>query len=95
MMVPYKGRKAGNLRQYLPKKPKKRGFKLFVRAGVSGFVYDFLVYTGSSTFQGMSQVSVTEEGLGLGANVVVYLCQSISDPYDCVVHFDILFCFVH
>ena len=42
MMVPYKGKKAGNLRQYLNKKPKKWGFKFFVLSGVSGMVYDFL-----------------------------------------------------
>src|SRR5882757_5113126 len=42
MMIPYKGKKAGSLRQYLPKKPKKWGFKFFVRAGVSGMVYDFV-----------------------------------------------------
>lgn len=34
MMMPYKGKKAGNRRQYLPNKPKKWGFKNFVRAGV-------------------------------------------------------------
>ncbi|KAK9977045.1 hypothetical protein ABG768_018866 [Culter alburnus] len=50
MMVPYKGIKAGSLRQYLPSKPHHWGFKIFVRAGVSGMVYDFLVYTGKSTF---------------------------------------------
>lgn len=43
MMISYKGTKAGNLRQYMPKKPKKWGFKMFVRAGVSGIVYDFFL----------------------------------------------------
>lgn len=48
MMVPCKGKKAGSLRQYLPSRPNKWEFKIFVRAGVSGFVYDFMVYTGKS-----------------------------------------------
>ncbi len=38
-MIPFKGR--SNLRRYLPKKPKKWGFKLFSRNGQSGFCYDF------------------------------------------------------
>lgn len=34
MMIPYKGVKAGSRRQYIKNKPKKWGFKCFVRAGV-------------------------------------------------------------
>ena len=33
--------------QYNPKKPVKRGFKNFVRAGSSGMIYHFFLYTGS------------------------------------------------
>ena len=44
-MVPFKGR--SSLKQYLPKKPIKRGFKVWVRAdSVSGYVCDLDVYTG-------------------------------------------------
>ncbi|KAJ8889967.1 hypothetical protein PR048_009472 [Dryococelus australis] len=50
MMVPHKGTRAANRKQYTKSKPKKWGFKIFVRAGASGFVYDFLVYGGSDTF---------------------------------------------
>lgn len=50
MMVPHKGIKAGSLRQYLPSQPHHWGFKIFVCAGVSGMVCNFLVYTGKSTF---------------------------------------------
>ena len=32
------------LRQYMPKKPHKWGFKLWGRSGVSGFLYDFDIY---------------------------------------------------
>ena len=35
-------------RQYNPKKPKKWGFKNLVRAGASGFMYDFYIYEGKS-----------------------------------------------
>lgn len=88
MMVPYKGGKAGSLRQYLPSKPKKWGFKMFVRAGVSGFVYDFIVYTGKSTFDA---THTSNKEFGLGANVVLNLCRTITNPTDCVVYFDNFF----
>ncbi|XP_064108436.1 piggyBac transposable element-derived protein 3-like [Macrobrachium nipponense] len=37
VMVAYKGTRAGNLRQYVAKKPDKWGFKLFCRSSVDGF----------------------------------------------------------
>lgn len=51
MIIPYKGKKAGHRKQYIPKKPHKWGFKFLVRAGTSGMVYDFFAYDGSNTFQ--------------------------------------------
>lgn len=87
MMILYKGTKAGNLRQYMPKKPKKWGFKMFVRAGVSGIVYDFFIYTGASTFDGMA-CSEAENDLGLGGKVVVQLCKTIEKPNESIVFFD-------
>lgn len=48
MMVPYKRKKkAESLRQYLP----NNNWNLW-GTGVSGFVYEFLVYTEKSTFVG-------------------------------------------
>uniref|UniRef100_A0A4W6C1N5 PiggyBac transposable element-derived protein domain-containing protein n=1 Tax=Lates calcarifer TaxID=8187 RepID=A0A4W6C1N5_LATCA len=88
MMVPYKGTKAESLRQYLPSKPHHWGIKIFDRAGVSGIVSDFMVYTGKSTF-GTDQGPVRE--LGVGANVVVHLCKTIRNPSECVVYFDNFF----
>ena len=38
--------KFSKIRQYNPKKPSKWGFKNLARAGSSGFMYDFFVYTG-------------------------------------------------
>ena len=34
------------IRQYNPKKPRKWGFQILVRAGSSGFIYDFYLYSG-------------------------------------------------
>ena len=38
-LIPFKGK--NKLRQYLQKKPKKLGFKVFARCYVSGIIYDF------------------------------------------------------
>lgn len=38
-VVPFKG--ASGLKRYLPKKPKKWGYKLWAMAGMSGYVYNF------------------------------------------------------
>ena len=40
-VVPFKG--ASSLKRYLPKKPKKWGYKLWALAGVSRYVYTFEV----------------------------------------------------
>ena len=56
-MVKFKGR--SSLKQYMPKKPTKRGFKIWVRSdSTNGFISDFEVYTGKG--EGGS----TETGLG-------------------------------
>ncbi|XP_072377849.1 uncharacterized protein [Diabrotica undecimpunctata] len=91
MMIAYKGTKADNLRQYMPKKPKKWGLKMFVCTGVSGIVYDFLVYTGSSIFTN-AQFCSYEESLGIGAKIVIQLSRTILTPNECVVYFDNFFC---
>ena len=51
-MIPFKGR--NGLRQYLTKKPKKRGYKLWALAGVSGCVYNFEV-DGSPESKGLPE----------------------------------------
>lgn len=89
MMVPYKETRPGNRRQYLPEKPKKWGFKVFVRAGVSGLVYDFLPYGGDDTFRNEC-FNDYEESLGLGAKVVLALCKTIVKR-PAVVYFDNFF----
>ena len=81
MMVPYKGTKAGSLRQYPPSKPHHWGFKSLVRAGASGIVYDFLTYTGKSTFG--TDLGPAKE-IRVGANVVIQLCKTIKS----VVYFN-------
>ena len=65
-MIKFKGR--SSLKQYLPKKPTKRGFKVWVRAdSQNGFVSDLNVYTGK-------QEAVEAN---LGATVVKKLSRSL------------------
>ncbi|CAH2105119.1 unnamed protein product [Euphydryas editha] len=86
MIIPYKGKKAGCRRQYNPNKPSKWGFKNLVRAGVSGIIYDFLLYAGDDTFRGI-QFSEEEESLGLGSKIVIALCKTVKNKGS-VVYFD-------
>lgn len=65
-MVKFKGRSA--LKQYVPKKPIKRGFKVWVRAdSINGYICDFQVYTGKD------DSAETQ----LGAKVVKSLSRSL------------------
>ena len=45
--VPFKG--SHSLERYLPKTPKKWGYKMWAMAGISGYVYDFKVEGGLGT----------------------------------------------
>nr|CAI5863886.1 unnamed protein product [Callosobruchus analis] len=91
-MVAYKGTRAGNLRQYIKNKPHKWGYKVFVIAGASGIILDFIPYQGSVTFTELkgtkNEVSAYESSLGVGASVVIALCRSLPDPANSVVYFD-------
>ena len=79
-MVKYKGR--SSLKQYMPKKPIKRGFKIWMRAdSKSGYVSQFTVYEGKIRNQ-------VEKGLG--ANVVMNLTDTIHGHYH-HIYFDNFF----
>ena len=66
-MIAFKGRSA--IKQYMPKKPTKRGIKVWVRSdSLNGYVSQFDIYTGKDG-------SRTE--VGLGGNVVKKLTRSI------------------
>jgi len=55
-MIPFKGR--SSLKQYMPMKPVKRGFKVWVRAdSFNGYICEFMVYVGKEGGR-------TEVGLG-------------------------------
>lgn len=91
MMIPYKGRKAGSRTQYMKNKPKKWSFKLFVRAGIDGMVYDFLAYSGDCTFRNITFSPYELSYFGLGPKVVIALSTSVPDKPMSVIYFDNFF----
>jgi hypothetical protein len=54
-MVKYKGRVT--FKEYMPQKPVKRGYKIWVRADLFRYLMDFQIYTGKESNQ-------AEQGLG-------------------------------
>lgn len=87
-MVGYKGKMAGNLRQYLPDKPSHRwGFKIFVLAGKSGITYSFIPYQGESTFD-EEDLTAEEFDLGVGASAVIALAKRLHNQLIARITFD-------
>ncbi|KAL7870423.1 hypothetical protein SRHO_G00079200 [Serrasalmus rhombeus] len=54
MMIPYKGHLS--IKQYVPKKPKPWGIKVWVRAGSSGYMYNFEPYQGPAGGRGSMKI---------------------------------------
>ena len=83
-MIPFKGRTAGNLCQYMKAKPIKFGFKSFQLASRDGLICAFVIYQGSSTFTILedTEMHLTEEEMksGIGASAVLALCKIIKKP---------------
>jgi len=80
-MIAFKGR--SKLKQYMPLKPVKRGYKAWLRCdSKTGYAYQFEIYTGKSSD------NVTE--VGLGSRVVNKLTQCLSNQ-DIHVAFDNFF----
>ena len=79
-MIPFKGR--SSLKQYLPKKPVKRGIKVWALAdGQNGYMSQFQVYTGKT--------GNTPE-TGLGGKVVMSLSEAYQNTFR-HVYFDNFF----
>ena len=72
-MVRFKGR--STLKQYNPMKPIKRGYKLWSRADMTGYIYEFDVYQGK---MGTSD-NASKKQFGLGGSVVQKLTSSLHN----------------
>lgn len=82
-MVPFKGR--SSLKQYMPLKPVKRGYKIWVLADAkSGFIMKFDPYTGKDT------TTFSSNSATMCEKVVLNLCDVIETT-PCLVAYDNFF----
>ena len=71
-MIPFKGRSA--LKQYMPLKPIKRGYKVWCIAdSKTGYVLNFEIYTGKQ-----ADADATPDDYGLGERVVLNLVDNLD-----------------
>ncbi|XP_050063055.1 piggyBac transposable element-derived protein 3-like [Aphis gossypii] len=75
------------MKQYLPMKPHKWGYKLFVLCGSSGYAYDFEFYTGNEN-NSFERLFYSEPDFGATGNVVVRLTRSIPINMHHKLYFD-------
>ena len=83
-IIPFKGR--ASLKQYLPKKPKRWGIKVFSRNADDGFMHDFCIYEGKP-------VTVEDSCGKQPGDIVLKLCCDLQDNIGHVVYFDNYFNF--
>ena len=81
-IIPAKTKRSG-IRQYNPRKPVKWGFKMFVRSGVSGIMYDFFLYCGANS---------TRYGDCSSKSSVLELCANVPPHQNYKIFFDNWFC---
>ncbi|XP_050059682.1 piggyBac transposable element-derived protein 3-like [Aphis gossypii] len=74
------------LKQYLPLKPHKWGYKFFVLCSSKGYAYNFELYTGQENFEKFRLN--TEPDLMASANVVVRLSRIIPENKNHRLYFD-------
>ncbi|XP_036008037.1 piggyBac transposable element-derived protein 3 [Fundulus heteroclitus] len=92
VMVAYKGKKAGNLRQYIKSKPDKWGFKLFARASEDGFIHDIVLYQGKTTLEAHDvPLKPEQEGLGATSQIVSVLASTMTFPTTTAIYADNFF----
>jgi len=75
------------LKQYLPLKPHKWGYKLFVLCGVSGYGYNFEIYTGNENKED-ERIIRNEPDFGATGNVVVRMTRMIPENVHHKLFFD-------
>ncbi|XP_064078497.1 piggyBac transposable element-derived protein 3-like [Macrobrachium nipponense] len=81
-MVPFKGKHS--MKQYLPMKLKKWGFKLFVLADSGRLIHDFIPYTRS--IQPVNKEGIPD--LGASSNIVLHLAETIQSNRNHHLYFD-------
>ena len=77
-IIPFKGRSF--LKQYNKNKPHKWGFKVFTRAGVSGLIYDFEIYTGKNM--------KLKGNFGVSGNSVLRMVENLPENKSFKIYID-------
>lgn len=72
------------MKQYLPNKPHKWGFKLYVLCSLSGYAHNFEIYSGKQDIQNFGD----EPDLGVVGNTVIRLCRSVPRRMNHIIYFD-------
>jgi len=70
------------VKQYIKNKPTKWGVKIFCIYGISGMLYDFIIYQGSTT-----EIKPEYSIFGQSALIVIQLSERINVP-NCTLFFD-------
>ncbi|XP_069959989.1 piggyBac transposable element-derived protein 3-like [Cherax quadricarinatus] len=92
VMVAFKGKTAGNLRQNIKNKPDKWGFKLFCRSSEDGIIHDILMYQGNPTFENHHiKLSNEENKLPMSSRIVLVLAASLDQRKTSAVYADNFF----
>ena len=81
-MIPFKG--ASSIKQYIPKKPYKWGYKMFLLCDHKGMVYDFIPYTGK--ISPVDDPAIPD--LGPSSNSVLHLAECIPAGKNYRIYFD-------
>ena len=74
------------INQYLPSKPHKWRYKIYVLCGISGFAYDFELYAGQEN--AANKRLANEPDLGASSNIVVRLSRKIQKNVSHKLYFD-------
>ncbi|CAF4946857.1 unnamed protein product [Pieris macdunnoughi] len=72
------------LKQYLPNKPHKWGFKLFVLCSLLGYAYKFIIYAGKEN----EERPPDEPDIGVVAQTVMKILRVVSRQRNHIVYFD-------
>lgn len=72
------------MKQYLPLKPHKWGFKLFMLCSLMGYAYKFIIYSGKDN----DPMLENETDVGVVGNVVIKLSRGIQRKVNHILYFD-------
>ena len=89
VIVAYKGKRAGNLRQYMKDKPDKWGYKFFCRASIDGIIHDILMYQGQTTFVAHPvQLQEEEQTMNNTSKFILVLVNTMKQQHKKAVYAD-------